>query len=56
MEKIILSCICVKNKTIPGKALNKFRNLSPNPFFTMILYDCNLKCLSFVYMGKIKYV
>jgi len=26
------------------------------PFFTMILYDCNLKCLSYVYMGKIKYV
>jgi len=24
--------------------------------FTMILYDCNLNCLSYVYMGKIKYV
>jgi len=22
----------------------------------MILYDCNLKCLSYVYMGEIKYV
>jgi len=25
-------CICVKNKTIPGSAVIKFRNLWPNPF------------------------
>jgi len=25
------------------------------PFFTMILYDCNLKCLSYVYMFKLMY-
>ena len=55
-HRIILSCKCVKNKTIPGRAVIKFRNLWPNPFLTMILYECNLKCLSYVYMGKIKYV
>jgi len=24
------------------------------PFFIMILYDCNLKCLAYVHMGKKK--
>jgi len=43
-------------KYYPGRAVIKFRNLWRNPFLTMILYDCNLKCLSYVYMGKIKYV
>jgi len=28
----------------PGRAVIKFRNLGPT-LFTMILYDCNLKCL-----------
>ena len=31
-HRIILSCICVKDKTIPGRAVIKFRNLWPNPF------------------------
>ena len=30
--------------------------IQAQPFFAMILYDCNLKCVSYVYMGKIKYV
>jgi len=46
----------VDSMIYPGRAVIKFRNLWANPFLTMILYDCNLKCLSYVYMGKIKYV
>ena len=39
-----------------GWPLLSLGTCGPTLGLTMIVYDCNLKCLSYVYMGKIKYV